>query len=87
MREYASLLPGDPAPQFYQRTSSNPQYAFHTAAGRYVVLCIFGSADDPQSRAAIEAVKSRRAFFDDATACFLGVSLDPNDEAQQRVTD
>ena len=87
MREYASLLPGDPAPLVYQRTSSNPQYAFHTTAGRYVVLCFFGSAADPQSRAAIEAVKSRPAFFDDRTACFLGVSLDPSDEAQRRVSD
>jgi peroxiredoxin len=87
MREYANLLPGDPAPQFYQRTSANPSYAFHTAAGRYVVLCFFGSAGDPQSRAAIDAVKSRPTFFDDATACFLGVSLDPNDEAQQRIAD
>ena len=87
MREYVNLLPGDPAPQFYQRTSSNPNYAFHTAAGRYVVLCFFGSAADPQSRAAIAAVKSRAAFFDDVNACFLGISLDPNDEAQGRVAD
>src|SRR5215472_11591291 len=87
MREYVNLLPGDPAPQFYQRTSVNPNYAFHTAAGRYVVLCFFGSAADPQSRAAIDAVKSRPQFFDDTTACFLGVSVDPNDEAQKRVSD
>src|SRR5438045_4766304 len=87
MREYASLMPGDPAPQFYQRTSLNPNCAFHTAAGRYVVLCFFGSAADAHGRAALEAVRSRTAFFDDVTACFFGVSLDPGDETARTVAD
>ena len=87
MWEYANLLPGDAAPQFYQRSYSNPRYAFHTAAGRYVVLCFFGSAADAHSKAAIEAVQSRRKFFDDVTGCFLGVSADPSDESEKRVAD
>jgi predicted 2-oxoglutarate/Fe(II)-dependent dioxygenase YbiX/peroxiredoxin len=87
MREYVSLLPGDPAPQFYQRTALNPNYAFHTAAGRYAVLCFFGSAADVHGRAAVEAVKSRASFFDEKTACFFGLSLDPDDEARKRVAD
>jgi peroxiredoxin len=87
MREYVNLLPGDPAPWFYQRSCTNPRYAFHTAAGRYVVLCFFGSAADPHSQAAIAAVRSRPDFFNDATASFFGVSIDPDDEAQKRVTD
>ena len=87
MAEYASVLPGDPAPQFYPRSSINPRYAFHTAAGRYVVLCFFGSAGDPHSQAAIAAVQSRRGFFDDVTACFFGISNDPQDEAGKRVAD
>jgi peroxiredoxin len=85
MREYVSLLPGDPAPQFYQRSPTNPRYAFHTAGGRYVVLCFFGSAADPHSQAALAAVRSRPAFFDDRTACFFGVSIDPDDEARLHV--
>jgi peroxiredoxin len=87
MAEYASVLPGDPAPLFYPRSSINPRYAFHTAAGRYVVLCFFGSAADAHSQAAIAAVQSRRGFFDDVTACFFGVSNDPKDEAEKRVAD
>jgi predicted 2-oxoglutarate/Fe(II)-dependent dioxygenase YbiX/peroxiredoxin len=87
MAEYASVLPGDPAPLFYPRSSINPRYAFHTAAGRYVVLCFFGSAADAHSQAAIAAVQSRRGFFDDVTACFFGISNDPQDEAEKRVAD
>src|SRR5882672_9267768 len=85
MPEYVNLLPGDPAPWFYQRSCTNPRYAFHTAGGQYVVLCFFGSAADPHSQAAIAAVQSRPAFFNEATACFFGVSIDPDDEAQKRV--
>ncbi len=43
MQEFAQLLPGDPAPHFWQATSANPRYAFHTAAGRYIVLCFYGN--------------------------------------------
>src|SRR5262249_3387236 len=45
-RSYAKLTPGDPAPWFHQRATSNPNYAFDTAAGRYIVLCFFASAGD-----------------------------------------
>ncbi len=87
MPEYANLLPGDPAPWFYQRSCTKPHYAFHTAGGQYVVLCFFGSAADPHSQAAIAAVRSRRGFFNDATAVFFGVSIDPDDEAEKRVAE
>jgi peroxiredoxin/predicted 2-oxoglutarate/Fe(II)-dependent dioxygenase YbiX len=84
-RSYASLAPGDPAPWFHQRSTSNPKYAFDTAAGRYVVLCFFISASDAVSRTAIESVLTNRAQFDDERFCFFGVSIDPRDETQQRV--
>jgi peroxiredoxin/predicted 2-oxoglutarate/Fe(II)-dependent dioxygenase YbiX len=81
----ASLTPGDPAPWFHQRSTSNPRYAFDTAAGRYIVLCFFGSAADPIARVALDAVQGRRLLFDDRRACFFGVSIDPGDERDQRV--
>jgi peroxiredoxin/predicted 2-oxoglutarate/Fe(II)-dependent dioxygenase YbiX len=84
---YATLEPGDPAPGFYQRSYSNPRYAFHTAGGRYVVLCFFASAADPQGSAALEAVQANRQCFDDTRACFFGVSLDPADDTEGRVRD
>jgi predicted 2-oxoglutarate/Fe(II)-dependent dioxygenase YbiX/peroxiredoxin len=82
---YRLLLPGDPAPWFVQRSTSSPRYHFDTAAGRWIVLCFFATAADPSSRAALGAVAACRRVFDDDFACFFGVSLDPADEAQQRV--
>ncbi|MER2266937.1 2OG-Fe(II) oxygenase family protein [Methylobacterium oxalidis] len=84
-RAYAQLLPGDPAPWFHQRSSGNPRYAFDTVAGRYVVLCFYGSAGDAQAQQALAAVAANRQHFDDQRASFFGVSIDPEDEAQQRV--
>jgi peroxiredoxin/predicted 2-oxoglutarate/Fe(II)-dependent dioxygenase YbiX len=82
---YINLLPGDPAPRFHQRTARNPSYSFDTAAGRYLVLCFFASAADAKGRAALDAVFAHRAMFDDERFCFFGVSLDPEDEARDRV--
>lgn len=79
------LAPGDPAPSFVQRSAANPRYAFDTAAGRYLVLCFYGSAGDAQGREAIDAALRRPDLFDDERACFFGVSVDPEDEATGRV--
>jgi peroxiredoxin len=84
-RSYAKLTPGDPAPWFHQRATSNPNYAFDTAAGRYIVLCFYASAGDAVGRAAIKSVLANRKQFDDERCCFFGVSLDPRDEAEGRV--
>jgi predicted 2-oxoglutarate/Fe(II)-dependent dioxygenase YbiX/peroxiredoxin len=82
---YISLQPGDPVPWFRQRSTSNPAYTFDTVAGRHVLLCFFGSAVDPQAKAALAAVHANRALFDDVRACFFGISLDPADAAEGRV--
>jgi peroxiredoxin len=84
---FATLLPGDPAPWFHQRSGSNPRFSFHTAAGRYLVLGFYGSAADARGRQAIAEVIARRGIFDDERAAFFGVSLDPEDEAQNRVAE
>ena len=81
------ILPGDPAPAFVQRSIANPRYVFASAAGRYLVLAFLGSAADPHAQAAVAAVRSRGDIFDDTHASFFGVSVDPADEAQQRVED
>lgn len=82
---YATLAPGDPAPWFRQRSTSNPEYTFDTVAGRYVVLCFFGSAADPAAQSALRAVQANRALLDDTHACFFGVSVDPADAESGRV--
>jgi predicted 2-oxoglutarate/Fe(II)-dependent dioxygenase YbiX/peroxiredoxin len=80
------LTPGDHAPGFIQRSVTNPRYAFDSAAGRYLVLCFFGSAADPHARAALQAAYDRPDIFDDRRTCFFGVSIDPEDEAAGRVS-
>ena len=87
MSQYAVLRPGDPAPWFHQRSFANPNYAFDSAAGRYLVLCFFASAGDLQSKAAIDAALAMTDVFNDDQCSFFGVSLDPGDDTEKRVQD
>ena len=82
---FRRLEVGEPAPWFAQRSESNPRYVFDTAAGRYIVLCFFGSAAAEPGRAALAFVQAHRSLFDDDTMAFFGVSNDPADEAQGRL--
>jgi peroxiredoxin/predicted 2-oxoglutarate/Fe(II)-dependent dioxygenase YbiX len=87
MPKYRNLAPGDPAPWFHQRSFANPSYAFDTAAGRYLVLCFYGSAADPAGRVALEAALSSRHLFNDEMASFFGISQDTGDASEKRVAD
>jgi peroxiredoxin/predicted 2-oxoglutarate/Fe(II)-dependent dioxygenase YbiX len=87
MSQYVNLLAGDPAPWFRQRSFANPRYALHAAAGRYLVLCFFGSAAEPPGRAAIDMALKRQDIFNDSHCSFFGISLDPRDESEKRVAD
>lgn len=80
-----TLTPGDHAPWFQQRSSSSPKFTFDTAAGRYLVLCFFGSASGGSGAAALAAVGANRKLFDDRRVSFFGVSIDPTDEKEGRV--
>lgn len=86
-RPLPALQPGDPAPWFRQRCTSNPDYVFDTAAGRYLVLCFFGSAAHPQAAPRLAVTGAQRALFDDTRIAFFGVSVDPADEADARVAE
>ncbi|MBV8536201.1 MAG: 2OG-Fe(II) oxygenase [Alphaproteobacteria bacterium] len=74
---------GEPAPFFIAAVDGNPQYAFHVAAGRWLVLLVFASLEGEAERAAHEAVLARRDLFDDARAAFFGVSVDPADRDER----
>jgi len=78
---------GEQAPWFRARTASNPRYSFDTVAGRVNVLCFYGSAGDDYSKRVLAGMQARRALFDDVSACFFGVSVDPADEASERLHD
>ena len=79
------LTPGDPAPWFTARSTVNPRFVFDTIAGRYVVLCFFGSAGQPAGRRVLDDVEENRTRFDNLNATFLGVSVDPDDERLARL--
>jgi peroxiredoxin/predicted 2-oxoglutarate/Fe(II)-dependent dioxygenase YbiX len=85
MARYRNLLPGDPAPWFHARANTRAEFAFDTAAGRYIVLCFFATAD-ARGQAALAAAFAETGLFDDRTASFFGVSVDPADEAEKRVS-
>lgn len=80
------LVPGDLAPWFHAAAlGGSPRYAFDTVAGRAIVLLFHGSAGWPASQAALQVVERHRHLFDDANACFFGVSIDPRDVTEQRI--
>jgi predicted 2-oxoglutarate/Fe(II)-dependent dioxygenase YbiX/peroxiredoxin len=85
MRPFVDLKPGDPGPWFHQRSLSNPRYAFDTAAGRYLVLCLYVTGSDEAGRATLDAVFERGRIFDDVHCSFFGVSIDPNDAGSELI--
>ncbi len=82
---YRQLQPGDPAPWFRQRSTSNPDYAFDSVAGRYIVLCFLGTVGQPGGAQRLALAEAQRTLFDDDHIAFFGVSADPQDEAQGRL--
>lgn len=81
------LQAGEPAPWFTGRTASNPRFAFHTTAGRYIVLCLFGSAGQSLAAQVLQQLLQEGMRFDDKHLAFFGVSVDPDDETFQRLAD
>ncbi len=83
----AWLSPGEPAPWFIGKTSSNENFHFSSVAGRYVCLVFAPSSTDDAVQAAWRQVVLRRNLFDDVRACVFGVTFDPDDERLARVMD
>lgn len=81
------LETGTPAPWFFCRTATREQFCFDSVAGRYIVLCFFGSANDSTTRTILAGIQANRSLFDDDRVSFFGISTDPADEALGRVQD
>jgi peroxiredoxin/predicted 2-oxoglutarate/Fe(II)-dependent dioxygenase YbiX len=82
---YRSIQVGDPAPWFTQNSTSNPQFHFETVAGRYLVLCFYGTGSDEIGRAALDTFQeTHRSLFDDDKIAVFGVSSDPSDQSEGR---
>lgn len=82
-----TLTAGDPVPWFTGQTRTNPAYRFHSVAGRCIVLCCFGSLAVPPAQRILATFRSRRPLFDDISAAFFGVGIDPRDLSSEATED
>jgi predicted 2-oxoglutarate/Fe(II)-dependent dioxygenase YbiX/peroxiredoxin len=73
---------GEPARFFTAETDGVPRYSIEVAAGRFMVLMIFGTLADPRSYAAHQAVLAEAGLFNDTDAVFYGVSGDARDRTE-----
>ncbi len=74
---------GEPAPFFVAATDTVERYSLDVAAGRWIVLMIFGSLANGVARAAVELAMTKRPLFNDTDAAFYGVSVDRADRTQR----
>ncbi|WP_445501070.1 2OG-Fe(II) oxygenase [Microvirga sp. G4-2] len=82
---YRAFQVGDPAPWFVQNSTANPQFHFEAAAGRYLVLCFYGTGSDEVGRETLRAFQeTHRDLFDDDKIALFGVSCDPSDLSEAR---
>jgi len=83
---FRKLAPGDPAPWFTQRASSNDRYHFGTVAGRYLVLAFFASSTRSAFSEVRRLIESARALFNDTHLAFFGISADAADEERLKAS-
>jgi predicted 2-oxoglutarate/Fe(II)-dependent dioxygenase YbiX/peroxiredoxin len=74
---------GEPARFFTARTDGVDAYALEVAAGRFIVLMVFGSLGVEACARAHAQCLARRGMFNDHDAAFYGVSVDPDDRLKR----
>lgn len=79
---YIRLSPGDPVPWFVLPTSHAERYHFAAAAGRYLLLCLHGTARDQTGQAMLSLAQKQRKLFDDRKLSFFSLSADPEDRTR-----
>lgn len=77
MAKYHNRLPGDPLPHVAQRTLGKERFNLGAAAGRYLVLCLYGRSDTPGAQEALALAQARADLFDDHFASCFMVSTEP----------
>jgi predicted 2-oxoglutarate/Fe(II)-dependent dioxygenase YbiX/peroxiredoxin len=70
---------GEPAPFFTAATTNVEHYSLDAAAGRWMVLMMFGTLSSSASLQALEVALRRRELFNDTDAAFYGVTVDAAD--------
>ncbi len=78
---------GEPVPFFAAPTGTVERYNFGVAAGRWVVLMVFGTLEYAASMDALALAMRDRDLFNDTDAAFFGVSMDPADRDQRGIKD
>jgi predicted 2-oxoglutarate/Fe(II)-dependent dioxygenase YbiX/peroxiredoxin len=82
----APLGIGEAAPWFHAPVlDGSDRYSFDTAGGRAVLLLFLGSAGHAVAAGPLMQVQAKRALFDDDSACFFGITVDPADAATGRI--
>ncbi|MBU0826049.1 MAG: 2OG-Fe(II) oxygenase [Alphaproteobacteria bacterium] len=82
----AKPVVGSPAPWFKAHVLDvNPQYSFHTVAGRVVVLFFMGSGIASEVKSAHDMLIRDADRFDDRQCCFFGIITDPDAEPAGRI--
>lgn len=77
---------GSAAPWFKAHVlDGNPQYTFHTVAGRAVLLFFMGSATGNGIEAARDLLMADADRFDDSRCSFFGITIDTDDHVAGRV--
>jgi peroxiredoxin len=74
---------GEPAPFFTAETDGVANYSIEVAAGRWILLMVFGSLGVEACRLGHDAVLDRRNLFNDTDAAFFGVSVDIKDRLER----
>ena len=77
---------GEPAPFFTAATDNIERYSLEVAAGRWIMLMVFGTLSAEPSRQALELAMRQREVFNDLDAAFYGVSVDRADRDQRGLT-
>jgi predicted 2-oxoglutarate/Fe(II)-dependent dioxygenase YbiX/peroxiredoxin len=73
---------GEPAPFFTATTTNVERYSLDAAAGRWMVLMVFGALSHPASVHALDLALRRRELFNDTDAAFYGVTVDEADRGR-----
>jgi peroxiredoxin len=61
---------------------THPRMTLDKFAGKYVVVCCFGSSQIKPGRAALDAMRRHKGDFHDTKKCFLGVAVDPRERVE-----
>jgi predicted 2-oxoglutarate/Fe(II)-dependent dioxygenase YbiX/peroxiredoxin len=69
--------PGEPAPWFTAPTPGQPEFAFDTAAGRFVLMAFLPAVDPATVGPALTRLAQAMPMFDEARLCAIVVVRDP----------